>query len=169
MSQADNRDTTKLSRRSALAGLAGAAAAGITPAIAATEPDPIFDAIKYERDCYAEYGITSAITSKISDQCPTPMPIRVKPYTAAHVTWWADYQKAEAVNTAAAKKWYEAQELLLETQPTSKAGLIAFLNHLDAHCDADKGWVDEWALMAFPSIASAVLELIGGEAAQAIA
>jgi hypothetical protein len=50
MSQADNRNTTNLSRRSALAGLAGAAAAGATalPA-AALGVDPIFAVIAEHR------------------------------------------------------------------------------------------------------------------------
>jgi hypothetical protein len=39
----------KLSRRTALTALAGAAAAGITPAIAATEPDPVFGLIERRR------------------------------------------------------------------------------------------------------------------------
>jgi hypothetical protein len=173
MSQADNRNTTKFSRRGALAGLAGAVAAGtavnsLARAVAApSAPDPIFDAIKYERDCHVDYRITGAIQSKVSDQRPDDKP-RVR-WTEVNVAWWAEYEKAEEVHVAASQKWWAAQEALLQTQPTSLAGLIAFLDHLDAHCDSDGGWIDEWAELAFPTIASAVRELIGGVAVQTIA
>src|SRR5271165_1460977 len=48
MPQATEQTTTNLTRRTALAGIAGAAAAGITPAIAATT-DPIFAVIECHR------------------------------------------------------------------------------------------------------------------------
>jgi hypothetical protein len=58
MSQADNRNTTELSRRTALAGLAGAAAAAVVggTALAAVTPDLIFAVIAEHRTNVEEYG-----------------------------------------------------------------------------------------------------------------
>jgi hypothetical protein len=59
MTQADNRDTTKLSRRTALASLAGVAAAGAIPA-GAGEADPIFAAIAAHRAAANAYAADDA-------------------------------------------------------------------------------------------------------------
>jgi hypothetical protein len=43
---------------------------------------------------------------------------------------------------------------LLQTRPATIAGLVAFLDHVDAHCNPDKGWDDEWGTQAFPTLAA---------------
>jgi hypothetical protein len=106
MSQADNRDTTKLSRRSALAGLAGAAAAGITPAIAAAaEPDPIFAAIDEYRAALHARDI------------------------AMNAPYIDGVEHEEDTGEACQAEW-DAFDALLETTPTTIAGVAAVLDIL---------------------------------------
>jgi hypothetical protein len=59
MSQTEKPTTTNPSRRSALAGLTGAAVAGVGPAIAVGFPevDPVFEAIKAEREAHAAHSL----------------------------------------------------------------------------------------------------------------
>jgi hypothetical protein len=80
-------EAPKASRRGLLLGLmaggpAAALAAGtVADALAngmakAGEVDPIYEAIKHERDIYAEYCATDAIQSRIGDEDPCPLKIR---------------------------------------------------------------------------------------------
>jgi hypothetical protein len=71
--------------------------------------------------------------------------------TAAVKAWWAEYKRAEGAHGEATGTWYDAQTDFLKTQPTTVAGLLAFVNHVDSHCDPDKGWDDEWGNDAFPT------------------
>jgi hypothetical protein len=73
MSQADNRDTTKLSRRAALAGAPAvvAAMAGGT-ALAAVTPDPIFELIDLHRRTWQAYGETYKAFLKLDNHYQHP-------------------------------------------------------------------------------------------------
>jgi hypothetical protein len=147
MSQAENRNTTIPSRRTVLAGapaVAAAALAGGTAvnalaiAEAKAEVDPIFAAIQSERKAFAVYRATAEVAEDV-------------------VT--------EHVHTEACKAWWASQETLMTTQPTSLAGLHALLDHVGDHCDPDKGWIDEWAELGFPTLAAAVRSLTDGRLA----
>jgi hypothetical protein len=140
-----------------------------------SEPDPIYAAIKAEREAYAAYLATAEAESRINDQCPDPIvfPIVFKPgavprkrrKTAAVKAWWAEYQKAEVVHEKACQEFWAARETFLHTQPTTVVGLRAFIDHIDgpfSHGDGCEAFWDEHEMeMACPTLTAAVRSLIG--------
>jgi hypothetical protein len=114
MSQAINRDTTKLSRRTALAGLAGAAAGGITPAIGA-EPDPIFALIAEHCAAVDAHCRAVHIQGEMVDHGPDKDP---------------RYDAAKAIAIEAASAMYDAHWDVLTVQPTTLRGVAALLAHV---------------------------------------
>jgi hypothetical protein len=113
MSQAEKPNiTNRLSRRSALAGLAGAAAAGITPVIAgAAEVDPIFAVIAEHR--------AAAMAHWRALHAFGELPYGDPEYKAAHIV------EREASGHANELLWE-----VLHTQPTTLAGMAALLDHV---------------------------------------
>jgi hypothetical protein len=109
MSQATNGNTTNLSRRTALAGLAAAVAAGITPAIASQpKDDPIFAAIAAYRAA-------------------------VKAYLAA---FEIDDESAEDIIQETGSAHVDALEELLTCRPTTLPGVVALLDLLQSRITA---------------------------------
>lgn len=105
MSQATRPDTTNLSRRTALAGLAGAAAAGITPVIAvAAEVDPIFTVIAEHRAANIGLYAECEATDVAIEDCP--------------------------IKTAALERQEAAELPLFTTAPTTLFGAAALLEYL---------------------------------------
>jgi hypothetical protein len=106
MSQAENaNNTSRLSRRTALVGIAGAAAAaGAIPAIA-TEPDPIFAAIDEYRAALHARDV------------------------AMNLPFIDGVEHEEDTGEACHAEW-EAFDALLETAPTTIAGVAAVLDIL---------------------------------------
>jgi hypothetical protein len=167
------------SRRTILFGLAAAAAAapamaspllgaviapatetplsGLAPGLAeSSEIDPIFAAIKAERNAYARYCASKEYYHTVAKELDPVCERR-------HGTpAWEAYKTIEAAHTEIDGEWYDAQMDFLETQPTTASGLIAYFDHIDAHCDPDEGWDAEWRNQAFPTITAAVRTLIGG-------
>jgi hypothetical protein len=81
--------------------------------------------------------------------------------------WRAEhrYDELDAAVSAAQDAWWNLQEELLQTRPTSITGLLAFLSHL-SKADKDE-WMDEWAALAFPTILASIRSLLPGAAARA--
>jgi hypothetical protein len=136
-----------------------------------SEPDPIYAAIKTEREAYAAYLATDEVQSKICDQCPDPIVVkpgvmpRKRRKTAAVKAWWAEYRKAEAVHERACQEFWSARWAFLRTRPTSVGGLRAFADHIDGpftHGEAGKAsWDEKEMELAVPTLIAAVRSLIG--------
>jgi hypothetical protein len=79
--------------------------------------------------------------------------------------WRAEhrYDELESSASAAQDAWWNLQQKLVQTQPTSIDGLLAFLNHLST-ANKDE-WMDEWADLAFPTIFASIRSLVPGAAA----
>jgi hypothetical protein len=176
-------DAHQASRRSLLMGLAAAAAIpgptvasamGELPASPGARPDPIFAAIAAEREAYAAYCATNEVQKRISDQDPYPPPVRngVHDYEAnenrlanpAHKAWWAEYREAEALHKESAQDLYDARTDFLTTRPTTIAGLLAFVVHIEGPFSTGETgealWDEtEWQV-AIPTLTAAVRELI---------
>jgi hypothetical protein len=156
-----------ISSRRAL--LAGAPAAG--PALAVGEPDPIFAAIEHERAAYTVYLATSA-AADIDD--PVPPPSRDDPdfeeankrrmARPEHKAWWARWLEADAAHNESAQTLWSARVAFLGTQPTTIAGLLAYLDHIEGPISTgDAGeafWDEEEKNVAFPTLAAAARNLI---------
>jgi hypothetical protein len=106
MAQADKRNTTSLSRRAALAGAAALPALAM-PAIALTTagPDPIFAAIERHRIAHAAFWSCNDLPDAVDDDV------------------------MDACGTDADRALAD----LLTTRPTTIAGCIAVLRHVDHH------------------------------------
>jgi hypothetical protein len=153
------------------------ALSGLAPAVAApSEVDPVFAAIKAEREAYAPYCITRAVQRRISDQDPSPPQVRYYDEKAnaerlaqpAHKAWWAKYKKAEVVHIKTTQEWVRTREEFLQTRPTTAAGLRAFVEHIDGpftHGEAGEAfWDEDEKALAFPTLAAAVRDLLIGGA-----
>jgi hypothetical protein len=74
-------------------------------------------------------------------------------------------QKAEDAHTESAQRLWNAREEFLQTQPTTVAGLRAYLDHIDgpfSHGSAGEAfWDDDERELAFPTLTAAVRSLIG--------
>jgi hypothetical protein len=164
MSQAEKPNTMSLlSRRSALAGLSVAAAAGVAalPA-AATEVDPIFGVIAAHQAAAVNWGRILRIYGKMRENDPNIKAARIEERTTAKAT--------------DACLWD-----VLHVQPTSLEGIAALLDYLgqpaffdpDFSTDtvlsaaADPGDMDcpfARAVREFPArLAETVRSLIGGQ------
>jgi hypothetical protein len=162
MSQADSPNTTSPSRRRVLAGISVAAApmvAAVDKSLGAIVPgaDPIFAAIRREQDARAACRAADAALSRLEWRLERRFPDDA----IVDATWCAKhrYDEVEAAAGAATQAWWEAQEALLQTQPTSVPGLFALLDHLE-RIEQDE-WIDEWAVLAFPTIAASIRSLMG--------
>jgi hypothetical protein len=165
---------TAPSRRGFLAVLGAGAASAVIPAVGAAPVDPTFAAIKAEREAYAAYLATGEVQSRISDQDPDLIAVkpgvvpRKRRKTAAVKAWWAEYKEAEAVHEKSCQEFWAARETLLQTQPTTVAGLRAYLDHIDgpfSHGEAGEAfWDDDEREIAFPTLAAAVRSLVDGRA-----
>jgi len=190
MSQATDRPTTIPSRRAFLAAgpavAAAALAAGGAVNIIATAtarqpaPDLVYAAIKQEREAHAAYLVTGEILSQISgqDPCP-PTPGKNGKYddkaNAKRMArpdvkvWWARSQEADAAHEKSAQQLWSAREAFLQTQPTTVAGLFAFLDHIDGpFTEGSVGeafWDDNERELAFPTLAAGVRALVDGRRA----
>jgi hypothetical protein len=133
--------------------------------------DPVFAAIERERAAYAAYLVTSTIQSQISDQNPFPAPRsenrraekkRLK--SPEHKAWWARYQEAEEADRKTYNEMCDARADFLKTQPTSVAGLRAFINHIDGPFSSGNTgealWDETEAEAAFPTLAAATRNII---------
>jgi hypothetical protein len=166
MSQA--RDLNSISRRALLAGgptvAAGALLAGTVVNAAAIgmakagELDPIFAAIKYERDAFAAYCVTSEKTSRVGDEKPP------RGRHKAHAAWWARQREADKAHEQSAQGLWSARVAFLETEPTTVVGLLAYLDHIEGPLSTgDAGeafWDEEEKDVAFPTLAAAARNLI---------
>jgi hypothetical protein len=182
MSQ-DNQTRTpeapKASRRALLMGFA-AAATPLAPALAnalsepaPAEVDPVFAAIEHERAAHTVYLATTA-AADIDD--PIPPPSRDDPdfeeanerrmARPEHQAWWARWKEADAAHAEAAQGLWAARNAFLETQPTSVAGLLAFLDHIEGpFSSGDTGeafWDEEEHKLAFPTLSAATRNIIAG-------
>jgi hypothetical protein len=187
MTKAENPNTPIPSRRALLAGAPAAAAAALAAggavnilATATARPssadDPVFDAIKRERDAYAVYCATSEAQTRISDQCPAPPPVKdgaldlrkneKRMAEPAFKAWWAEYETAEDAHTESCQNLWNARVAFLETQPTTVPGLRAFVEHIEGPLSTGSTgkafWDEQEREVAFPTLAAAVLALIGG-------
>jgi hypothetical protein len=134
--------------------------------------DPIFAAIERERAAHADYLVTSALQSRVSDENPFPAPRpenrkaeKKRLASPEHKAWWARYQEADSVCASSAQKLWSAREAFLQTQPISVAGLIAFVDHIEGpFSSGDAGeafWDEKEHELAFPTLAAAARNLIG--------
>jgi hypothetical protein len=135
-----------------------------------SEPDPIYAAIKAEREAYAAYLATGEAESRINDQCPDRIVVkpggvpRKRRKTAAVKAWWAEYQKAEAVHQKCLTEFFAARSTFLQTQPSTVAGLRAFVDHIDGPFSHGHGceafWDEHEMEMACPTLTAAVRSLV---------
>jgi hypothetical protein len=166
MSQANASNTP--SRRALLAGvpavagaaLAGAAGVNIAAIAVTTGPDPIFAAIGRERRAHSGYRRARQIERELNLRNPGKAHREAK--AEEWRAWFAELRQAENVG---GEEWWEAQEEFLRTQPTTPAGLNAYLDHIEVAVDPDEGWDDDWAELAFPTLVAAVRALLEGGAA----
>jgi hypothetical protein len=147
------------------------AMAGTAPIrrIEPSEPDPIYAAIKAEREAHAAYLATGEVQSRISDRDPSP-PVEDEKAVAKRMAnpgwkaWWAEYQKAEAVHEKSCQELWAAREAFLQTKPTTVAGLRAFVDHIDgALTDGEAGeafWDGQERELVLPTITAAIRGLI---------
>jgi hypothetical protein len=144
----------------------------------AAKPDPIFAAIERERAAYAAYLATGADQHQVSDQNPFPLPDgRIEDDRAQkrrlaspeHRAWWVRYKEAENAHNQSAEKLWRAREAFLQTQPISVAGLIAFLDHIEGPFSSGSAgeafWDEKERELAFPTLAAAARQFIGGHRA----
>ena len=120
-----------LSRRTALAGIAGAAAAGITPAIAATaEPDPIFAIIAEHCAAIDAHCRAIHISGSMVDGGPNKDP---------------RYDAAKDVSDKSLDRMYDAMWDVLTEQPTTLGGVAALLAHVgrDEWLENEPGYEDQ--------------------------
>jgi hypothetical protein len=140
MTQADNRDGTKLSRRTALAGLAGATAVGITPAIAVGETDPIFEVIERHRAALEAYDEADEHFEAMDKLYPREkMPEESMTWSIEQASAWtmAESERCKGnPRDVAAERWNDQGEVadeiteeLVATVPTTVAGFAAVLAH----------------------------------------
>jgi hypothetical protein len=132
--------------------------------------DPVFAAIERERAAYAAYLVTSAIQSQVSDQNPFPAAKRDRRAekkrlkSPEHKAWWARYQEAEKADTKTYNEMCDARTDFLLTQPTSTAGLRAFINHIDGPFSSGNTgealWDEQEKEVAFPTLAAATRNII---------
>jgi hypothetical protein len=116
---------------------------------------PDLAAIKFERDAFAAY-------------CAPPKSRRdEKPPRGRHkayASWWARQLQAEKTHTKSAQDLWSAREAFLQTQPTTIAGLLAYLDHIEGPLSTgDAGeafWDEEEHKLAFPTLAAAARNLI---------
>jgi hypothetical protein len=158
MSQADETTTSRrtlLARAPAGAALAGGAGVNIAAIAITSGSDPIFAAIERERAAHSEYRRARAIEDEVEERFPGEAH-RVA-NTDVHRAWCAEVERIENVGV---DEWYEAQEAFLSTQPTTPAGLKAYIDHIETACDPNKGWDDDWATLAMPTLAAAVRDLL---------
>jgi hypothetical protein len=113
------------------------------------------------------YCITGAAQKRISDRDPCPDATADAERLAhpAHGAWSAEYHEAEDAHTKSARELWSAREALLQTQPTSLAGLCAFLDHIEGPLSTGEGgeasWDDDERALVYPTLAAAVRDLIG--------
>jgi hypothetical protein len=83
----------------------------------------------------------------------------------AHKAWWAEYKRAEDAHTKSDQELWSAREAFLQTQPTTVAGLRAFVDHIEGPLSTGEVgevfWDDVERKLAFPTLAVAVRSLIG--------
>jgi hypothetical protein len=159
---------------------AGVAKAATTttpdPAGLSTNLDPIFAAIECERAAHAAYLATAAIQSEVADQDPHPLARpadrkaeKKRLANPQHKAWWARYEEAEKAHGHSADNLWAAREALLQTHPTTVAGLLAFLDHIEGPFSSDAAgeafWDEQEHKIAFPTLAAAVRELVIGRQA----
>jgi hypothetical protein len=168
--------TNDISRRSILArATAGAALSallsGKSLAAVALSEDPVYAAIKRERDAFAAYCVTAEIQSRISDQDPfppgKPFDHKANARRRARPEWkayWAEYEKAEAAHEESAQTLWSAREAFLQTRPTTVAGLFAFLDHMEGPLSSGEAgeafWDEHERDLAIPTLAASIRDLI---------
>jgi hypothetical protein len=181
MSQAENADnTSRLSRRTVLAGVSVAIATGATTLPAAAGADPVYDAIKRERDAFAVYCVTGEAQRRVSNQNPFPLAAQEidakltyaerearwaeRVARPEHKAWWARYKEVSDPHEQSAKALFEAREAFLQTQPTTLAGLFAFLDHIEGPISSGEVgealWDENERELAFPTLAAALRKII---------
>jgi hypothetical protein len=175
------------SRRALLMGFA-AAASPIAPALATalreappslptpSVPDPVYAAIEHERNACADYHATEEMQSRICDENPCPPKLRRgRPLSdrsearrmkrPEFKAWRARYEEADAAHSKSIGQLFAAREAFLQTQPTTVAGLVAYLDHIDGPISTGspgESWWDEAEKeLAFPTLAAAARALIG--------
>jgi hypothetical protein len=143
------------------------------PAWQTTGIDPVYAAIKRERAAYTAYLATGADQHRISEQNPFPSTKfedrraqKKRLASPEHKTWWARYEEVEEAHNQSAQELWLAREAFLQTQPISIAGLIAFIDHVEGPFSSGSAgeafWDDKERELAFPTLAAAARELIGG-------
>jgi hypothetical protein len=136
MSEAENRNTTEVSRRGALAGLAGAAAAGVAalPAGAGGEVDPIYAVIKTHHQAMARESACYREVCRLEEALPKD---RRTWYFSAWAEslpqgctdapeWIASQQNLKGAHDLR----HDAIETLMTVEPTTLAGAIALLEYV---------------------------------------
>jgi hypothetical protein len=121
------------------------------PSWVAKKHDPIFAAIERERAAHAEYRRARAIEHEANLRFPGEVHRAAR--TDEFLAWQAEVEQTEDVGV---DEWWEAREEFLETQPTTSAGLKAYLDHT--------GEINEWAAVAFPTLAAAARVALRGGA-----
>jgi hypothetical protein len=133
-------------------------AARSSRAMLGTGVDPVFAAIERERAAYAAYRRVDEAQSEISDEQP---PKRRK---KAHMAWRVRFLEREEAHTKVYGEMCDAREDFLKTQPTSVAGLRAFIDHIDgSFSSGDTGealWDEVEKEVAFPTLSAATRNII---------
>jgi hypothetical protein len=169
MSKATDSTTPIPTRRALLAGAPAAAAGALLAGTAvnavaitmakAGEVDPVFAAIEREREAFAAYCASSDFTHRIGEGRPP------RGRHKAHAAWWVRQREADRAHEESAQNLWSARVDFLETQPTTVAGLLAYLNHIEGPLSTgDAGeafWDEQEKEAAFPTLAAAARKLIG--------
>lgn len=132
---------------------AAATALGSLPTSAAGLSDPIFAALKRERETNAAFEAQSEIDDE---------KVRAALASRPDVPMWKIEREIHANGKFPAfDAWVEAQEAMLQTQATTVSGLLAFINYLTWQEETDEDILPEgWALVALGTIAASIRTML---------
>jgi ABC-type transport system substrate-binding protein len=118
---------------------------------------------------------TDEIQSRIGDEDPCPLKLRRgRPPSERSIAkrmarrdvqeWLVRYREAEAAHGKSCQQLFAARGAFLQTQPTTVAGLVAYLDHVEGPIstgDLAEAWWDETEKeLAFPTLATAFRNII---------
>jgi len=152
---------TEMSRRAALAGLAAiapATAVAAMPEVPGIKPDPIFAALDLERERFDASELKAKMVEEKYEKVHGPQARgpQAKLRASLGIKDWLVYREIEEeLFVPAYDAWGDAQDDLLKTQPTTMAGLLAFVRYLRLE-QAEDLLPNDWQTVALDTIASSI-------------